>query len=364
MSSSLVDWSIARRIAHRVGNAGDADARPQPAGLDADPLSATCDEAEALIRSYSLLDPAPDLPRPESVGRGAWSEAALETLRGVADELQREHGIEISLPGPLGGIARRAVSSATGAEVGVAAGYASRRVLGQYDLSIIGPERPARLFFVAPNISGSAAELRVEFDPFLRWVALHETTHAIQFATAPWLRDHIGGLVRDLLGSATDGLGISDLLRRLVSNPRETVSTLLHGDIAKALAGPEQVPTLDRIQATMTVIEGHAEHVMDAAAAEFVPGVAELRKRLDARRSARGPFEMIAGRLLGMDLKLRQYQLGKAFCDRVAAEGGLEALNRVWDGPEALPSSAELEDADAWLARIATSAPASSAATA
>ena len=333
MTESLVDWGLAARVARRVGDASDADANPRRPVLEPEALAATCAEAERLIRTYSLLDPAAPLPRPESVGRGEWSEGALRTLRGVADELQREHGIEISLPGPLGGIARSVVGAATGAEVGVAAGYAARRVLGQYDLTIVGPERPARLLFVAPNITGTASHLDVDLDAFVRWVALHETTHAIQFARAPWLREHIGGLVRKLLASTSDGLGLSDLIRRLVSSPRDTVSTLLRGDIAKAIAGPEQAPTLDRIQATMTVIEGHAEHVMDAAAADFVPGVGELRRRMEARRSARGPFEIIAGRLLGMDLKLRQYRLGKVFCDEVAAEGGLEALNRVWEGP-------------------------------
>ncbi|HEY5907992.1 MAG TPA: zinc-dependent metalloprotease, partial [Vicinamibacteria bacterium] len=333
------------------------------AALEPAALAAICAEAESLIRTYSLLDPDPGLPVPEAVGRAEWTTAALGTLSGVTDELQREHEIEITLPGPLGGIARSVVGAATGAEVGVAAGYAGRRVLGQYDLSIVGPDRPPRLLFVAPNITGSSQQLGVELDPFLRWVALHETTHAIQFASAPWLRDHIGDLIRTLLASATAGLGISDLMRRLVSSPRDTISTLLKGDLARAIAGPEQAPTLDRIQAVMTVIEGHAEHVMDAAASDFVPGVEDLRRRLEERRSGRGPFEMIAGRLLGMDLKLRQYKLGKAFCDEVVRKTGLEVLNRVWDGPDALPQMAELERPDAWLERIATSSTAASAAT-
>ncbi len=363
MSTSLVDWRLARRIAGTVSGASDADARPVPAALAPEALAATCSEAEGLIRSYSLLDPDRALPPSEAVGRGEWSAAVLGTLRGLADELQREHGIEINLPGPLGGIARSVVGGATGAEVGVAAGYAARRVLGQYDLAIIGPDRPARLLFVTPNIAGSAGELGVELEPFAKWVALHETTHAIQFAAAPWLRDHIGGLIRTLLASATEGVGISDLIRRLVSSPRQTIATLLKGDLAKALTGPDQAPTLDRIQATMTLIEGHAEHVMDAAAAGFVPGVGDLRRRLEDRRSGRGPFEMIAGRLLGMDLKLRQYRVGKAFCDEVVRRGGLETLNLVWDGPTALPDIAEMERPEAWLERIATSDPAARAAT-
>ncbi|MGI9019687.1 MAG: zinc-dependent metalloprotease [Solirubrobacterales bacterium] len=355
MSGSLVDWRLAAGVARRVGGAGDADVRARPFGLEPEALGATCAEAERLIRAYSLLDPESRLPVPEAVGRAEWSRGALSTLRGLADELQREHAVEINLPGPLGGIARSVVGAATGTEVGIAAGYAARRVLGQYDVTIAGPERPARLLFVAPNLTASAAQLEVDFDAFLRWVALHETTHAIQFAEAPWLRGHLGGLIRSLIAGATQGLGLSDLLRRLASNPRGTLSTLLRGDLAQAIAGPEQAPTLDRIQAAMTVIEGHAEHVMDAAAADFVPDVEVLRDRLSTRRASRGPLETIAARLLGLDLKLRQYELGKSFCDAVVADSGIATLNRVWSGPDAIPSTDELACPEAWLERIATS---------
>ena len=356
MSASLIDWPLAERVSLRVAGAGDADARQTPSPLSPGSLTATCREAQGLIRGYSGLDPQAGLPAPEAVGRAEWSRSALGTVKGLTDDLQRENDIEISLPGPLGSVARSVIGAATGTEVGLAAGYAARRVLGQYDLPIVGPDRAPRLLFVAPNLAGAAADLGVETEPFVRWVALHETTHAIQFAVAPWLRDELGGLVRRLLSGAAANVRISDLLRRAVSDPRGAVSGLLRGDIARAIAGPEQLPTLDRIQATMTVIEGHAEHVMDAAAAEFVPDVEGLRRRLESRRSSRGPLETIVGRLLGLDLKLRQYRLGKSFCDEVAAQGGAEALNRVWDGPGSLPTLAELDSPAAWLERIATNA--------
>ena len=167
------------------------------------------------------------------------------------------------------------------------------------------------------------------------------------------MRGHLRELIRTLLGSAASGIGFSDVIRRIARDPRGALGAVLRGDVAKALAGPEQAPTLDRIQAAMTVIEGHAEHVMDAAAPDFVTDVASLRKRLEARRASRGPLETIVSRLLGMDLKLRQYELGKRFCDEVAAQGGTAALNRVWEGPQALPTLEELERPDAWLRRSA-----------
>ena len=363
MSHSLVDWALAGRISSRVAGADEADARPVDPPLDARALAATCEEAERLVRAYSSLDPAGALPEPEAVGRGQWSGSVLTTLRGLAEELQREHGVEVSLPGPLGGVARSVVRVGAATEVGVASGYAARRVLGQYDLSVVGPERPPRLLFVAPNIQAAAGELDVELEPFVRWVALHETTHAIQFAAAPWLRDHLGGLIRQLLQGAASGLGIPDLARRLASDPRGALKGLLRGDIARAIAGPEHAPILDRLQATMTVIEGHAEHVMDAAATKFVPGVEDLRERLERRRASRGPIESIVARLIGLDLKLRQYERGKAFCDAVAERGGPEALNRVWAGPECLPGPDELDQPDAWLERNVTSRAGSAATT-
>jgi coenzyme F420 biosynthesis associated uncharacterized protein len=353
MSESLVDWGLAERVSQRVSSAADADARPHDPVLEPRSLALTCAEAERLVRSFASLDPAGELPAPERVGRAEWSRTVLATLRAMADELQRRHEISVSLPGPLGSIARSVVGAATGTEVGVAAGYAARRVLGQYDLSIVGPERAPRLLFVAPNIRSAADELEVELEPFVRWVALHETTHAIQFAAAPWLQGHLSDQIQTLLGSAASGVGFTDVIKRIAHDPRGALGAFLRGDVAKALAGPEHAPTLDRIQALMTVVEGHAEHVMDGAAGEFVTDVATLRAKLERRRASRGPLETIFSRLLGMDLKLRQYELGKSFCDEVAAAGGTEALNRVWEGPEALPTTEELRRPDEWLRRSA-----------
>jgi coenzyme F420 biosynthesis associated uncharacterized protein len=355
VSDSLVDWRLATRVAGGVAG-GDAPGHPGPRPLRAGSLVATCEEAEQLVRGYAQLDADAGIPAPEAIGRSAWSAAMISTLRDLATEVERENEVRISLPGPLGSIARSLVGVATGTEVGLAAGYASRRVLGQYDVALVGSERPPRLLFVAPNLAGAANDLDTDLDAFVRWVALHETTHALQFATAPWLREHLGGLARKLLSATLAGAGIGDLARRVVADPKGAISSVMRANLAAAIASPEQAAILDRIQATMTVIEGHAEHVMDAAAGEFVADVPALRRRIEARRSGRGPLEAILSRLLGLDLKLRQYKLGKEFCDAVAERGGIEAVNRIWSSPEALPTVIELRAPDAWLER--TSAPA------
>ena len=351
MSDSLVDWGLAERVATSI--AGGGETAPPPPILSADGLAATCSEAETRIREYARLEPVEALPAPEPLDRTEWVRAIMGTLQDFAAELERENTMDVSLPGPLGGIVRSLLRVAAGTEAGLAVGYAGRRILGQYDIALIGDQRPPRLMMVVPNLRATAAELDVELEPFVRWVALHETTHALQFTSAPWLREHLGDAIRRLLGGAAEGAGLGDLLRRIVREPRRAISSILRGELAAAVVGPQQAPLLERVQATMTVIEGHAEHVMDGAAGGFVDDVEGLRARVEAKRAARGPLETVAGRLLGLDLKLRQYELGKGFCDAVAARGGIEALNRVWEGPGTLPNLRELEHPAEWLQRTA-----------
>lgn len=351
MTSSLVDWRLAERIAVAVAGGEDAEGQVVPPILRPQSFDGVCATALGLVGSYARLEPLVPIPEPELVGRAEWSRGVLATLGELTGELERSGSFELSLPGPLGRIGRSLVGIGTGTEVGLAAGYAARRVLGQYDIALVGAERPSRLLFVVPNLTATATELEIDIDDFVRWVALHESTHALQFAAAPWLRDHLGELIRGLLSRAGAQVSLRELAGRIARNPKGAVSGFLRGDVAKALVGEAQAPALDRIQATMTVIEGHAEHVMDAAGGEFVPSVEALRANLERRRSRRGPLETIIARILGLDLKLRQYRQGKAFCDEVVAEAGIAGLNRIWTGPDALPSAAELELPGAWLER-------------
>ena len=187
-------------------------------------------------------------------------------------------------------------------------------------------------------------------------MALHETTHVIQFERVDWLGPHMRSLATGLIEGATEGLdpaGLAALGRRLLRDPRVLVRALLDGELSRLLADPARRRLLDRLQATMSVIEGHAEHVMDASAADLGPGLTELRRRLDERRARRGGLGELIARLFGMELKLRQYELGKGFCDAVVAEAGPEALRTVWRAPADLPDLAELEAPRGWLERVA-----------
>ena len=354
--SGLVDWGLADRVAGGMiaGLPGRGD--EFVGGYSAAEVDAACAEAIGTAAAYAGLGEVVDPPAPMLVDRRAWARNALSTLAEAAAPVEDRLASELHLPGPLGGIARRGVGAAIGAEAGVAAGYAAKRVLGQYDVALVGPARPARLLFVGENLEGARRHLEADRELFLRWVALHETTHVIQFEQVDWLAAHMRALAGGLIEGAADDFDTASaaaFAKRLLRDPRDLVRALLRGELGRLLADPGRRRLLDRLQATMSVIEGHAEHVMDAAAGDLGPGLAELRRRLDERRSRRGGLSQLIARLLGMELKLRQYELGKAFCDAVVDAAGPEALRAVWRSPDALPDLAELEAPRRWLDRVA-----------
>lgn len=335
----MIAWALAERVAQVV--AGEHDAA---AGLPGD-LDALAGRAEAAVCAYAGLVPRTSLPPPEAVGRAEWTRTNLLLLRATIEPLSGAVDRQLqSLPGPL----RAVTGGAVGAEVGAVVGWMGRRVLGQYEIALTADEPPPpRLLLVAPNVRDFASRLDVPLGQLVAWIMVHEVTHAVQFASVPWLRAHLGGLVARLLASADVALGSpadGGDLRALAARLRE-------GGLLTAMAGAERRELLDRIQSAMALVEGHAEHVMDAAAGPLVPELGRLRAALERRRAERSPLAALLERLLGLDLKLRQYREGKRFCDEVVAAAGVAALNRAWVAPELLPSAAELRDPPSWLRR-------------
>ncbi len=351
----VVEWGLAERIA--LGVAGEPDLESGPASaFSPQSVRDACEDVTEQVRGYTGLGSA-GLPRGESVGRAEWARTALRTMRELSAPIEERLASGIDLPGPLGAGARRVAGAAAGAEAGGAVGLGARRVLGQFDVALGPTDRSPRLLLVGPNLAAAHAELGCDDGAFLSWIAAHEVTHAVQFTATPWLRDHLRGELRGLLDAAAQGLSgqeIATLARRLLTtDPRRTLRGLLRGELATALAGPSQRDRLERLQAAMSAVEGYAEHVMDAADPARLTERARLRARLEERRRSRGGLGEVVVRLLGLELKLRQYRVGKEFCDAVVAEGGIELLNRVWTSPEALPSTAELSAPSRWLERTA-----------
>lgn len=327
-------------------------------------------ELAARICAYTGLCPKDELPPLELVDRPRWIAANLKSVRPLLDPLAGRMGTGL---GPLAGMAASASGAVIGVQVGALTGMLSQRVLGQYDIVLLDSSTPPRLLLLAPNLSQAARTLAVERDDLVRWVTIHELTHAVQFGAAPWLRGHLAGVLGELMESMQmnlsggSGLRIGDLraLRGLIGRDgtpelsalRQRLSEIIdqtrRGELLRVTLGEDRWQLVDRMQATMSLIEGHAEHVMDAIGAEVLPSMPRLRAAMNRRRAMRPLPWRVLERLLGLELKLRQYEVGRRFCDVVVAEAGPAALAAAWRSPEGLPSSDELQAPLAWLARTA-----------
>jgi coenzyme F420 biosynthesis associated uncharacterized protein len=259
--------------------------------------------------------------------------------------------------GPLRPAVQIGLGLAISAEVGVLLGYMAQRVLGQYELMLLedsASAAPPRLLFVMPNLGHAVRTFGADEHEFMTWVTLHEVTHAVQFGAVPWLRGYLGGLVRELLASAEARLEAPHRLR-LPSRDElaHAFRSFGRGDVVSIVASPGERQTLDRVQAVMAVIEGHAEHVMDVVAPDLLPSLPRMRDSLEQRRRSQKLLSRLLTRLLGIEMKLRQYERGRAFCDAIVAAGGPDALRLVFSSPEALPTLIEIESPQAWLARTA-----------
>jgi coenzyme F420 biosynthesis associated uncharacterized protein len=333
----VIDWKLAGTVARGVANMQPAG-NPEPFEQLAEPAA----EAERLVSAYTGLV-ADFVPPAEAVERQGWIDANLLSLKTVLEPATERLGGKL---GPLGALAGGVMA----VEAGAVSGFLAGRVLGQYEFPVLEPDKPARLLFVTPNLAHAASTLDAPDDQLLRWVALHEMTHVLQFGGVPWLREHLAAQLRELLDALQmdprSFLRLPDL-----TDLRKAFERVRDDGLATVMIGPEKRETLDRLQAFMAVLEGYAEHVMDAVGADVLDDLPALRSALGRRRRDRSGLLKVLDRLLGMDLKLRQYEQGKAFCDAVVARAGIEGLNRVWIAPEAMPTVAELDDALGWLAR-------------
>jgi coenzyme F420 biosynthesis associated uncharacterized protein len=343
--------ALDRSVAGAVGRAlcGDAGPPETPPPVD---LIGVCDEAATRITAYTRLEPDGELPTPEWIGRGQWIDMNVDALAPAMDATLRRSGATL---GPLAGLAGGVAGTVAGAEVGALTGLLSQRVMGQVEPGLLREDdHEMRLVLVAPNLAEGAEGMELDHADFVRWVAVHELTHAVQFTAVPWLRPELERLLRDLLGSLDVRLDVKALLR--LPRPADLASLIAFvrsGDLLSAVAGDEGRERLDRVQALMGLVEGHAEHVMDAVGVELVGDLDALRVALDERRATRvSAVQAVLGRVLGLEAKLRQYADGKAFCDAVVADGGPQALRRAFDGPQSAPTLGELGDPTAWLRRV------------
>jgi coenzyme F420 biosynthesis associated uncharacterized protein len=336
-----VDWALAHRTAARLVGSGPQVSRSEALEL-VGRLRADAAVAEGHVRAVTGLGHGLPLLPADVVDRQAWSAAALAGMAALTADAR--------LP-EIGNAARAVTSRTSGLQIGGAVAYLGGRVLGQYD-PFGGPDGAGRLLLVAPNVHAAQQALGVSSAEFGLWVCLHEATHRLQFTAVPWLRDYFAEQVGSLL-SVDGGERVGLSLEKLP----ELVRTLMEakGDalaVVELLQGPEQRLVLDRLLAMTTLLEGHADHVMDAVGPEVVPSVATIRDRFTVRRRGGGILDRLLRALLGVEAKIKQYALGAAFTDHVVLAAGMDGFNRVWESPDTLPTRAELRDPGAWLTRV------------
>ena len=342
----MIDWIVAERIAAWVAGTGSARIP------DVD-LAALAAESERRVVKYTGLRPAGPLPAPEGISRRDWVAANISSSRALLEPVLSKASTGL---GPLKPAVQIGMGFAVSAELGLLVGYLAQRVLGQYELVLLdeaAADHPPRLLFVMPNLGGAVATFDADEEQFMTWVALHEVTHAVQFGGVPWLQGYLAGLVRELMASAEVRLDPSRKRRSLPSRDElaRVGRSLREGDLIGIVMNRSERDTIDKVQAVMAVIEGHAEHVMDAVAPDLIPSLPSLRRSLDARRRTQSRLSRLVARLLGLEMKMRQYERGKVFCDEIVRADGPEALQRVFSAPELLPTLAEIEDPSAWLGR-------------
>jgi len=334
-----VDWDLATRTAARLVPSGPEVTRAEAVEL-VGRLRSDAAVAEGHVRDVTGLGHGLPLLPADVVDRPAWAAAALSGMASLTS------GAIL----PDVGRAARAVTARTAAvQIGGVVAYLGGRVLGQYD-PFGGADGGGRLLLVAPNIHAAQQALDVPSADFGLWVCLHEATHRLQFTAVPWLRDWFAEQVASLLSLADKNKIELDRLPELVRVLKENRGDSLA--LVEFLQGPQQRAVLDRLLALTTLLEGHADHVMDAVGPEIVPAVATIRERFTVRRRGGGLIDRFLRALLGVEAKVRQYAVGSAFTNHVVLAAGMDGFNRVWEGPDMLPTRAELADPGAWLRRV------------
>jgi coenzyme F420 biosynthesis associated uncharacterized protein len=355
----LIDWRVATATATRLVPPGPRLPLAEAVAVveDLRGLALEADRHVAACTGLATGDaavPATVVDRPE------WIRANVDGFRELLDPLL--DGIAKGRSASLGPVVGAVGPRVTGAEVGGLLAYLATRVLGQFEL--LGPaqtdgEPGGRLTLVAPNIVATERALRVDPHDFRLWVCLHEVTHRTQFAAAPWLHGHVRSLFREYLTAADlDPRALVGRLRAALGSVADVVRGDSELSLVELVQTPAQRVVLDRVTGLMSLLEGHADVVMDGVGPQVVPSVGTIRKRFESRRHSSNPVEQAFRRLFGIDMKLRQYAEGARFVRAVVDAGGMQTLNRVWSGPELLPDRSEIKDPPAWLRRVAGDPPA------
>jgi coenzyme F420 biosynthesis associated uncharacterized protein len=351
VTTSMVDWTVALNTATRLVKPGPEISKGGAAAVVAE-LRGYANRAESYVRDVTELQAGSGTAPVLVVDRPRWIQANLDGFRQILLPLNAKVIERMKQSNPtMANLGPRI----TGVEVGALLSYLSSKVLGQFDPFFPGSNSAApggRLLLVAPNIVAIERELDVDPADFRLWVCLHEETHRVQFTAVPWLRGYLNSQIAQIVDSTElDPTIIAQMLREAIKRVIDGLSRNEEVSIIDLVQTPAQRETVDRVTAVMSLLEGHADVVMDSVGPEVIPTVEHIRAKFTVRRQGQG-LDKIIRKLLGLDAKMRQYRDGATFCRAVLAEVGMAGLNRVWTSPETLPTSAEITDPKLWLARM------------
>lgn len=357
--SSLVDWDLAGRTARRLQGPGPGTTREEAADVVAE-LHRAAAAAVAHVETLTGLHPVAGGPVPTVavVDRPGWVDANTTGMSALLDPLAA--ALQAKQDSPPNALVTAIGSRATGVQAGALMAFLSSRVLGQYEVFGSG----GRLLLVAPNIVETERKLGVDPTDFRLWVCLHEVTHQLQFTAVPWLQGYLEEQIQEFV-EATDLT--PEVLRDRLTDVVRSLGSVVRGDaedddapqgLMALIRDPAQRAVLDRVTAVMSLVEGHAEFVMDGVGPDVVPSVRTLRKRFAQRRKGRGPIDRVLRRLLGLEQKMQQYADGRVFVAGVVELVGMAGFNQVWAGPANLPLKDELTEPARWVERVLGTRPA------
>ncbi|MDI2023431.1 putative hydrolase/uncharacterized protein, coenzyme F420 biosynthesis associated [Arthrobacter sp. 31Cvi3.1E] len=360
-AQSLINWDLAAATAARLAPSGP-ELSAGEIGKAVENLRFNADISVPHVHDITGLDAARDLRDSHVlvVDRASWSKANTQSFSvmlqpALKKMLESRSGVAMT---PAAAATSGAI---TGTQLGAVLAFLSSKVLGQYDpFAALAPDSTVppggRLLLVAPNIISVEHELNVHPDDFRLWVCLHEQTHRVQFAAAPWLRHHmldeIEKLSGNLLGNMDSLVERAGAVAKSLRDRNPTEKTPGRGAILDLLQNPEEKASLSHITAVMSLLEGHANVVMDAVDSSIVPSVKTIRQRFNDRGKDRGVVEKFIRNLLGLDAKMRQYTDGAKFVREVVAVAGMEGFNKVWESAEYLPTEEEIHNSRLWLERM------------
>jgi coenzyme F420 biosynthesis associated uncharacterized protein len=283
------------------------------------------------------------------VDRPGWIDANVDSLQSMLEPVIAAMLAKRKTSVPGSNLALGVGGKVTGAEVGALTAFLSSKILGQYDLA---PDGTPRLMLVAPNVLHTETELGVNAGDFRLWICLHEETHRVQFTAVPWLRQHVIDSARQLsLDLAPDPEQLGDKILQLARNLPDALRSGGNG-LTDVFATAQQRAEIAKVTAIMSLLEGHADVVMDDVGPAIVPSVEHIRARFQQRRSDVSGVDKFLRRLLGLEAKMRQYRDGAVFVRAVTDKVGTDGFNAVWTSPQTLPLPEEIDNPATWVQRV------------